>query len=132
MSQVNGVMMQFFHWYIDPDSILWNEVRNKAAELAAAGFTAMWLPPGYKGFAGGYDVGYGVDDLYDLGEFEQKGSTRTKYRTRQQYLAAIQALQQSGMQVYADVVLNHRMGGDSTEIIKATPFSQGDRRYVGR
>lgn len=127
MSQVNGVMMQYFHWYIDPDSILWNEIRNKAAELAAAGFTAMWLPPAYKGFAGGYDVGYGVYDLYDLGEFEQKGSTRTKYGTRQQYLAAIQALQQSGMQVYADGVLNHRMGGDSTEIIKATPFSQGDR-----
>ena len=34
MTQVNGVMMQYFHWYIDPDLILWNEVRNKAAELA--------------------------------------------------------------------------------------------------
>lgn len=127
MSQVNGVMMQYFHWYIDRDLILWNEVKSKAAELAAAGFTAMWLPPAYKGFAGGYDVGYGVYDLYDLGEFEQKGSTRTKYGTRQQYLAAVKALQQSGMQVYADAVLNHRMGGDTTEIIKATPFSQSDR-----
>ncbi len=127
MSQVNGVMMQFFHWYIDPDLILWNQVKNKAAELAAAGFTAMWLPPAYKGFAGSYDVGYGVYDMYDLGEFEQKGSTRTKYGDRQQYLAAIDALQQSGMQVYADAVLNHRMGGDATEIIKATPFSQSDR-----
>lgn len=127
MSQVNGVMMQLFHWYIDPDLILWNEVKNKAAELAAAGFTAMWLPPAYKGFAGSYDVGYGVYDLYDLGEFDQKGSTRTKYGDRQQYLAAVTALQQSGIQVYADAVLNHRLGGDATEIFKATPFYQSDR-----
>lgn len=127
MSSVNGVMMQFFHWYIDPDLILWNEVTDKAASLAAAGFTAMWLPPSYKGLAGGYDVGYGVYDMYDLGEFDQKGSISTKYGTKQQYMAAVEALQKSGIQVYADVVLNHRMGGDETETMNAIPFGQGDR-----
>ena len=45
MSQVNGVMMQYFHWYTDPNLILWNEVKDKAQELAEAGFTAIWLPP---------------------------------------------------------------------------------------
>ncbi|MDJ0735817.1 MAG: alpha-amylase [Nostocaceae cyanobacterium] len=127
MSHINGTMMQYFHWYIDPDVILWNEVKNKAPELAKAGFTAIWLPPAYKGMAGTYDVGYGVYDMYDLGEFEQKGTVRTKYGDRQQYLDAIKALQSCGMQVYADTVLNHRMGGEDTEVVKATPFSQDDR-----
>ena len=70
---------------------------------------------------------FGVYDMYYLGEFDQKGSIRTKYGTKQQYLAAVEALQQSGIQVYADVVLNHRLGGDELETMNAIPFSQGDR-----
>ncbi|MBD2692508.1 alpha-amylase [Anabaena catenula] len=129
MPQINSTMMQYFHWYIDPDLILWNDVKNKAQELADAGFTALWLPPAYKGTAGGYDVGYGVYDMYDLGEFDQKGTIRTKYGDRQQYLDAIQALQKQGLQVYADTVLNHRLGGDESEVAKATPFSNHNRLH---
>ena len=33
MSQANGVMMQYFHWYTDPNLILWNEVKDKAQEF---------------------------------------------------------------------------------------------------
>ena len=127
MASLNGVMMQFFHWYNPPDGGLWNEAAAKADELAAAGFTGVWLPPAYKGTGGGFDVGYGVYDMYDLGEFEQKGSVRTKYGTKAEYVAAVKALQQAGLQVYADTVLNHRMGGDSTEVARATPFPQDDR-----
>ncbi|WP_414545072.1 alpha-amylase [Nostoc sp. CCY0012] len=127
MAQINGTMMQYFHWYIPNDGNLWSKVEASAPELADAGFTAMWLPPAYKGFAGSFDVGYGVYDLFDLGEFEQKGSVRTKYGTRQQYLNAIKSLQTHSLQVYADAVLNHKMGGDAIETPKATPFPQDDR-----
>lgn len=127
MSDCNGVMMQYFHWYVPADGTLWNFVSAKAAELAGAGITALWLPPAYKGIGGGADVGYGVYDLYDLGEFEQKGSIRTKYGTRQQYLDALAALQGAGVQIYADAVLNHRMGGDRSEPSRATPYAKGDR-----
>jgi alpha-amylase len=127
MAQINGTMMQYFHWYTPNDGNLWSKVELSAPELADAGFTALWLPPAYKGFAGSYDVGYGVYDLFDLGEFDQKGSVRTKYGTRQQYLDAVKSLQTHGLQVYADTVLNHRMGGDGVETPKATPFSQNDR-----
>jgi alpha-amylase len=129
MAQINGTMMQYFHWYIPNDGNLWSKVETSAPELADAGFTALWLPPAYKGFAGSYDVGYGVYDLFDLGEFDQKGSVRTKYGTRQQYLDAIKSLQKHGLQVYADGVLNHKMGGDRTETPKATPFSQDNRLH---
>ncbi|MBD2529953.1 alpha-amylase [Nostoc flagelliforme FACHB-838] len=127
MAKINGTMMQYFHWYIPNDGNLWSKVEASAPELADAGFTAMWLPPAYKGFAGSYDVGYGVYDLFDLGEFEQKGSIRTKYGTRKQYLDAVKSLQTHGLQVYADAVLNHKMGGDALETPKATPFPQDDR-----
>lgn len=129
MAQINGTMMQYFHWYIPNDGNLWSKVEGAAPELADAGFTALWLPPAYKGFAGAYDVGYGVYDLFDLGEFDQKGSVPTKYGTRQQYLNAVKSLQTHGLQVYADAVLNHKMGGDRIETPKATPFSQDNRLH---
>jgi alpha-amylase len=52
-------------------------VAEKAPDLAKAGITSLWLPPAYKGTGGGMDVGYGIYDLFDLGEFDQKGSVRT-------------------------------------------------------
>lgn len=126
MVQLNGVMMQYFHWYT-PKGTLWNEVKEQATALAQAGFTALWLPPAYKGMAGDQDVGYGVYDLYDLGEFEQRGTIPTKYGSRAQYLGAIEALHQAGLEVYGDIVLNHRMGGDEAETFRATPFAHNNR-----
>lgn len=127
MSEINGVMMQYFHWYISTDGALWNDVAARAGELAETGITALWLPPAYKGISGEWDVGYGVYDMYDLGEFDQKGSIRTKYGTRQQYLAAIAALKKAGIQVYADTVLNHRLGADEPEQCTGTPYPRNDR-----
>jgi alpha-amylase len=125
-------MLQDFHWYGPGDGTFWEGVLARARDLAAAGFTAVWLPPAYKGTGGAFDVGYGVYDMYDLGEFPQKGTVRTKYGTKAQYLAAVKALQAAGVQVYGDVVLNHRMGGDAVEAVLATPYAQDDRlRPVG-
>lgn len=127
MADINGVMMQFFHWYTAADGSLWNELKTEAANLAKIGVTALWLPPAYKGVGGGYDVGYGVYDMYDLGEFDQRGTVRTKYGTKAQYLDAIQSAQASGIEVYADVVLNHMMGADHAEEAEATPLNPHDR-----
>ena len=73
-------------------ALLWQELAGKAQELAHSGITAIWLPPSYKGTGGKWDVGYGVYDLFDLGEFNQKDSVATKYGTKEQLLAAIEAL----------------------------------------
>ncbi len=130
MQETNGVILQCFHWYTPADGRLWEEVASRATQWAEAGFSAVWLPPAYKGTGGAADVGYGVYDLYDLGEFDQCGSIRTKYGTRDQYLAAIQTLQSARLQVYADTVLNHRVGADGTELVRATPFPQNDRLHA--
>ncbi|MBE7382593.1 MAG: alpha-amylase [Leptolyngbya sp. SIO1E4] len=127
MAEINGVMMQYFHWYVPSGGTLWKTVQQNAQALAQAGFTALWLPPAYKGMSGAYDVGYGVYDMFDLGEFNQRDTIPTKYGTKQAYLDAIQALHTVNIQVYADAVLNHRMGGDNPETFKATPFPQENR-----
>lgn len=108
----NGTMMQYFHWYVPNDGALWTQVENNAPALSDNGFTALWLPPAYKGAGGSNDVGYGVYDMYDLGEFDQKGSVRTKYGTKDQYLNAIKAAHKNNIQIYGDVVFNHRGGAD--------------------
>ncbi len=123
----NGVMMQFFHWYVPADGSLWNELAEQSEALAQAGITSVWLPPAYKGADGSQDVGYSVYDRYDLGEFDQKGSVRTKYGTRDEYVNAVKKAKQSGVSVYADVVLNHMMGADQQEDFTATPYDPDDR-----
>ena len=128
MSEINGVMMQCFHWYIPNDGTFWTQVRDSARMLKDCGFSAVWLPPAYKGQAGVNDVGYGVYDLYDLGEFDQKGSVPTKYGTRSGYIEAIDALHDKGLQVYADIVFNHKGGADRTEWVKAVEV-QGQERH---
>jgi alpha-amylase len=127
MSDPNGVMMQYFHWYNAPDGTLWNELATNAEELATAGITALWVPPAYKGTAGGYDVGYGIYDLFDLGEFDQKGSVRTKYGTKAEYIQAINTAHDNGISIYADVVFNHKLGADEAEEAEATPFDPENR-----
>ena len=107
-------MMQYFEWYLDDDGQLWNRLKEDAKHLKELGITAVWTPPAYKA-TGTNDTGYGVYDLYDLGEFDQKGAVRTKYGTKAEYLAAIEALHAEGIAVYADVVLNHKAGADETE-----------------
>lgn len=122
-------MIQAFSWYLPPDGQHWRRLAKLAPGFADQGITAAWLPPAYKGQAGENDVGYGVYDLWDLGEFDQRGSVRTKYGTRHEYKRAIESLQASGIDVLADIVLNHRMGADDTEEVTAIPVAADNRLY---
>jgi alpha-amylase len=129
MTEINGVMMQYFQWYLPNDGNCWNELKQRSQELADAGFTSLWLPPAYKGSGGINDVGYAAYDLFDLGEFDQKGTVRTKYGTREEYIAAIRAVQQVGIEVYADTVFNHKNGGDGEEEFEAIPVAEDNRNH---
>jgi alpha-amylase len=123
----NGTMIQFFHWYTPADGSLWKHTKEEAPRLAKLGLTAAWLPPAFKAAGGGYSVGYDVYDLYDLGEFDQKGTIRTRYGTKEEYLAAVKALQKEGVQVIVDIILNHKAGGDETETTSAVKVDSEDR-----
>ena len=45
MSETNGVMMQYFHWYVPADGTLWSELSRNSSRLAGLGVTSLWLPP---------------------------------------------------------------------------------------
>lgn len=126
-SSPNGVMFQFFEWNLEPDGSLWRTIAESAERLAGQGVTAVWFPPATKGASGGYDVGYGVYDLYDLGEFDQKETVRTKYGTKDELVAAVEAVQAHGMDAYLDVVMNHRIGGDETEEVEIVEIDPNER-----
>jgi alpha-amylase len=93
-------------------------VAKQASKLESAGISHVWLPPAYKDANGKNGSGYAVYDLFDLGEFDQKGTVSTKYGTKEEYLCAIDSLQQHNIQVLADVVLNHKQGADEKEKIR--------------
>lgn len=122
----NQTLLQTFYWEMGqgqyaekyPEEInLWKLLARRAPELADLGFTALWIPPANKAWAGIEDVGYGAYDLWDLGEFRQKGTIRTKYGSKEELVRAIAALQSEGIKVFYDAVLNHRMGADYQEMV---------------
>lgn len=122
----NGVMMQYFEWNLPDDGNLWKQLKADAAHLHDIGVTAVWIPPAYKGCSSN-DVGYGVYDLYDLGEFNQKGTVRTKYGTKEELKDMIEELHSCGISVYMDVVMNHKAGADRVETCMAQLVNPDDR-----
>lgn len=121
------MLFQCFHWYGAADGSLWRWLAAEAPRLAELGVTAVWLPPAFKGSRGATSEGYDVYDLYDLGEFDQRGSVRTKYGTRAEYVQAIAALHEDGMQVYVDVILNHLCGADASEKVPVKKVNPDNR-----
>ena len=127
---MNKTIFQFFHWYYSAEGNLWNHCRDEAATLASLGVTDVWLPPAYKSAKGTEEPGYAVYDLYDLGEFDQKGTIRTRYGTRDEYLACIASLHDKQLSVIADIVLNHKHGADETEKIPVVKVKEEDRQEI--
>lgn len=127
MKNVNLTIMQYFEWYLEPNTQLWKKVKEEASNLSKVGINALWLPPAYKGADGKDDVGYGVYDLYDLGEFNQKDTIETKYGTKAEYLEAIKESQKNGIEVYADIVLSHKGGADEIEKVEVIRVDKFDR-----
>lgn len=122
----NQTLMQYFEWYLPDDGQHWNRLAEDAPNLAAKGIRKVWMPPAFKG-TGSNDVGYGVYDLFDLGEFDQKGTVRTKYGLKEEYLRAIEALSQNGIEAIADVVLNHKAAADYKERFTVVEVDPNDR-----
>lgn len=50
----------------------------------------------------------GSYDIWDLGEFDQKGGVRTNWGTKDELLSAIKAAKEKGIITYIDAVMNHK------------------------
>ncbi len=126
----NRTLLQFFHWYSPAEGHVWGEVSKKAEDLARIGITDVWLPPAYKGASGAASVGYDIYDLFDLGEFDQKGSVATKYGHRTAFEHACRSLTDHGIRPIHDVVLNHKMGADEKESVVVRRVNSEDRTQI--
>ena len=122
----NGVMFQYFEWNLPADKKHWKRLADDAEHLREIGINAVWIPPAIKGTSD-LDVGYGAYDLYDLGEFDQKGTIPTKYGTKEELKAAIEELHKYEISVYLDAVMNHKAGADETEKFLAQEVDPNDR-----
>ncbi len=107
-------MMQFFEWNMPNSGNLWKKIKKEAYHLHKMGVTALWIPPAYKAISQ-QDEGYATYDLYDLGEFKQKGTKRTKYGTKKELISMVRKLHRFKINVYLDAVMNHKAGADYTE-----------------
>lgn len=114
-----GVMMQGFYWDVPEGGSWWNTVKDKLTAWSNAGIGAVWLPPASKAQNGAYSMGYDPTDYYDFGNFNQNGSTETRFGSRTELEALITKAHSENMQVYADIVINHNSGGQS----EANPFT---------
>jgi alpha-amylase len=114
-SALAGVMMQGFYW--DCPGPWYPTMQSKAASLknitGGYGINRIWFPVPQKAASGGYSMGYDPYDYYDLGSYSQSGGPGTHFGTQAQLKSAIAAFQAQGISCIADIVLNHRSGGQS-------------------
>ena len=118
----NDAMMQAFYWDVPVDGVnkngtWWDNLKNKATDMKNSGITGIWVPSPAKGNWGIWDMGYGIYDHYDLGNYNQKGSVETRFGSRAELVSMISAMQDvSGgkpkIDVYADIIINHIYSSD--------------------
>ena len=107
----NGVMMQAFYWDVEPSGGWYDVVNSKIEDWSQSGINRIWLPSPAKGQSGGYSMGYDPSDYFDLGEYEQHGTTETRFGSRAELESLIEKAHANNIEVVADIVLGHNSGG---------------------
>lgn len=117
-----NTMLQTFYWDVPVDAtnkkgLWWSNLEQKAADFKRLGIHSLWLPAPSKGNWGIYDMGYGVYDHYDLGNYDQKGTVETRFGSRSELEGLIAVMQDTTngshpIAVYADIILNHMYASD--------------------
>lgn len=113
-----------FEWYVPDDHQHWNRLRRVLPDLKMIGIDNVWLPPGCKASSPSGN-GYDVYDLYDLGEFDAKGSVGTKWGTKEELMDLAKDANEVGIGIYWDAVLNHKAAADHTEKCRAVEVDAG-------
>lgn len=108
----NGVMMQAFYWDVTEGGIWWNNIESKLDGWAANGVDAIWIPPISKGQSGGFSMGYDPADYFDFGDYQQHGTTETRFGNREELEKMIGTAHDNEIAVIADIVINHNSGGE--------------------
>ncbi|CAH0053967.1 unnamed protein product [Clonostachys solani] len=115
---LNQTIFQGFEWYIPADHQHWIRLSQAMPSLASLGITSIWIPPATKAMRSTSE-GYDAYDLYDLGEFERHGTKRTKYGDKRELVQLSEIANRHGVSILFDAILNHKMGADNTESVRA-------------
>ncbi|APD07834.1 alpha-amylase [Flavobacteriaceae bacterium UJ101] len=109
------VMMQAFYWDVPAGGNWWNTVSQKIGDWEQAGIDAIWLPPASKAMNGATSMGYDPYDYFDLGKYDQKGSTETRFGSEDELRNLVANAHNHNIAVIADIVINHNSGADKQE-----------------
>ena len=107
-------MLEAFEWYVPADRKHWQRLSTAASDLREIGVDIMWIPPGCKASTPDGN-GYDIYDLYDLGEFYQKGTRSTKWGSKEDLMHLVAKAEETGIALCWDAVLNHKAAADHTE-----------------
>ncbi|KAL4435447.1 hypothetical protein ABPG77_006209 [Micractinium sp. CCAP 211/92] len=116
------VLLQGFNWE-SWRSPWFQHMADQAQEIASMGFTTVWLPPFTDSVS---EQGYMPRDLYNL---------NSRYGSEHELIHCVRMLQQNGIKVLGDAVLNHRCAQHQDESGKWNRFggklSWDQRAIVG-
>jgi glycosidase len=82
---------------------------RRAADIHAAGYGSMWIPPTGRAETGNQSVGYDVYDRFDLGS----AGNPTLYGTETGLKQYVKTMKRMGGNVYMDLVWNHNGFADT-------------------
>ncbi|OZG75433.1 glucan 1,4-alpha-maltohexaosidase [Hahella sp. CCB-MM4] len=105
------IILQGFHWNVvrTAEYNWYNVLQSKAADIAADGFTSIWLPPAWRDQSS-YDAGSGVT-FGGEGYFWTDFNKDSRYGNNGQLQSAAAALTAQGVKVIYDIVPNHHNRG---------------------
>lgn len=119
-------MLEAFEWNVPADQQHWQRLQRQLSALKATGVDNLWLPPGCKASSPDCN-GYDIYDLYDLGEFDQKGGWSTKWGSKEELIALSIKAKEVGVGLYWDAVLNHKAAADNVEKCTVVEVDRDDR-----
>ncbi len=132
--QNDGIMLQA--WYFEqkdyvspPESSWWLHLTEKMPEFRRLGVTGLWVPSPTKAAGGGFSAGYDAYDLYDLGSKDQRGTIPTRWGSKEEFLNMIAVAHGNGIDIYPDIVVNHRAGGNDDGYSYSPIGAEGPGRF---
>jgi alpha-amylase len=94
-----GTLIALQHQPGDPDRPwTWSKIMQSMDQLKAVGYTAILISPHQAACGGGFSLGY---DPYDFRVFD------SAHGTADELALLVQKAHAAGLQIYADMVLNH-------------------------
>jgi alpha-amylase len=95
------IILQSFYWNCLEN--WWQHLDALAEEIAKKGFDQVWLPPPSKGMAEKQSMGYDIKEHYNL---------NSRFGTEEELKNLISKFHDNGVQVMADLVMGHMLGGE--------------------